>query len=155
MDLSTPKTYTIYEAEPDGFQCAVEVAGCYVECQGRILLLERAPGKPQARTWGVPAGKLEPGEQPIDGVIRETAEETGLTLSPRAIKTIGKLYVRYPETDFIYYMFRYKYLSVPPVTLAADEATTHRWLTPLQARDLPLIAGGTEALDAYERHSSS
>jgi 8-oxo-dGTP pyrophosphatase MutT (NUDIX family) len=45
---------------------------------GRLLLLRQPPG----RGWGLPAGLLHKGEQPVVGAARELAEESGVTLDP-------------------------------------------------------------------------
>ncbi|WP_313896047.1 NUDIX hydrolase [Streptomyces sp. YIM 98790] len=56
------------------------LAAAVVLHQGRVLLVRRSyrerflPG-----VWGVPSGKLEPGERPEDAVLRELKEETGLS----------------------------------------------------------------------------
>jgi ADP-ribose pyrophosphatase YjhB (NUDIX family) len=44
---------------------------------GRILLLRQPPG----RGWTLPAGLLNRGETPLQGAIREAAEETGIQLT--------------------------------------------------------------------------
>lgn len=38
-------------------------------------------------SWDFPGGKLEPGEDPYDGIAREVMEETGLIVKP--IKVLG------------------------------------------------------------------
>ena len=45
---------------------------------GRLCLVRRRK-PPNAGLWSPPGGKLEPGETPLDGALRELAEETGLT----------------------------------------------------------------------------
>ena len=57
----------VYETKPIGFKASVEVAACYLEVEGRLLLLECAAKKQEAGRWGVPAGKLEKGETPAMG----------------------------------------------------------------------------------------
>jgi SPP1 gp7 family putative phage head morphogenesis protein len=49
---------------------------------GRILMLQRAlaDDDPAAGTWEFPGGKLEDGETPAQGAVREWAEETGCVL---------------------------------------------------------------------------
>lgn len=49
---------------------------------GHLLLLLRAK---EPFGWGLPGGRLEPGESPITGIIRETMEETGIKLHYRHI----------------------------------------------------------------------
>lgn len=44
---------------------------------GAILAFERADAP---ESWQLPQGGIEPGEEPIDAVWRELAEETGLTV---------------------------------------------------------------------------
>nr|WP_208865877.1 NUDIX hydrolase [Streptomyces zinciresistens] len=45
----------------------------------RVLLVRRSVKERfLPRVWGVPCGKLEPGETPEDGALRELKEETGL-----------------------------------------------------------------------------
>jgi 8-oxo-dGTP diphosphatase len=50
----------------------------YAVCieNGRVLLALSVPAKGQ-RTWTLPGGRVEHGEDPFDTVIRELAEETG------------------------------------------------------------------------------
>ena len=39
----------------------------------RVLLVQKADGR-----WGLPGGGIRPGEAPLDAVLRELREETGL-----------------------------------------------------------------------------
>lgn len=56
---------------------------CYLESNGEVLLLLRNK-EPFQGFWTAPGGKLEPGEDPRQTIVREIGEETGLTLiNPR------------------------------------------------------------------------
>lgn len=55
------------------------MAGVMVDATGRVLLAQRPPGKHLAGLWEFPGGKLEPGELPGSGLIRELREELGVT----------------------------------------------------------------------------
>lgn len=49
----------VHETKPENFNPQVEVAACYLECDGKLLLLLNAFGDSEAGSWGVPAGKLD------------------------------------------------------------------------------------------------
>jgi ADP-ribose pyrophosphatase YjhB (NUDIX family) len=42
---------------------------------GRVLLCQQSQGH---RLWGLPGGKIRPGESPIHAVVRDVREETGM-----------------------------------------------------------------------------
>ncbi|RDJ00188.1 Nudix family hydrolase [Dyella solisilvae] len=54
------------------------MAGVLVDAQGRVLLAQRPPGKHLAGLWEFPGGKLEDGESPEAGLVRELREELGV-----------------------------------------------------------------------------
>ena len=50
--------------------------------EGRLLLLKRSmASKHNAGRWDLPGGKVDAGEQFDEALLREVAEETGLTIS--------------------------------------------------------------------------
>ncbi|MEU6442489.1 NUDIX hydrolase [Streptomyces sp. NPDC047046] len=66
--------------ERPGIAAAVVVDG------GRVLMVRRRVSEGQL-SWQFPAGEIEPGETGEDAAVRETREETGLTV--RATKPLG------------------------------------------------------------------
>lgn len=47
----------------------------------KYLVLRRSPhDREDAGAWDLPGGGLEIGEQPFDGVLREAAEEAGISI---------------------------------------------------------------------------
>ncbi len=49
----------------------------------RLLLLKRRPDDPhKPGAWDLPGGRIASGENPYDGLRRETFEETGLDIQP-------------------------------------------------------------------------
>lgn len=65
-------------AHSDPTACAL-----VLDDEGRVLLARRAR-EPRARTWDLPGGFLDEGEDPLDGLRRELLEETGLEVEPVA-----------------------------------------------------------------------
>jgi ADP-ribose pyrophosphatase YjhB (NUDIX family) len=70
--------------------------------QGRILLMRRGDDG----RWGLPAGMIEPGEQPSDAVLREVFEETGIIAEIERVGGVGMHETVYPNGD------RCEYLTV-------------------------------------------
>jgi 8-oxo-dGTP diphosphatase len=54
------------------------VAGALLDARGRVLVAQRPDGKHMAGEWEFPGGKLEPGEDPFEGLKRELHEELGV-----------------------------------------------------------------------------
>lgn len=53
---------------------------------GRCLLLKRSTGsKGNPGKWELPGGKIDPGESLDEALLREVAEETGLTISIQGV----------------------------------------------------------------------
>jgi len=53
---------------------------CFIVHGDKLLLLNRKYS-PNMGLWNGVGGKLEPGETPVDGVLREVREETGIVLN--------------------------------------------------------------------------
>lgn len=123
----------IFETAPDNFKLAFEVTSLFLEWDGKFLLLQRAMHKPQGGTWGVPAGKVEPGEQPDEALLRELREESGIHLTSGDLVYLETLYVRYPDYDFVYYMYRATLDVEPIVQIDPSSHTQGKWFTPQEA----------------------
>lgn len=63
------------------------IAAAVIVHDGRVLLVKRRVSE-GTLSWQFPAGAVEPGETPTDAAVRETHEETGLTV--KATKTLGE-----------------------------------------------------------------
>lgn len=79
---------------PPGLKLVLVAACALVDPDGRVLLAQRPTGKPMAGLWEFPGGKLDPGETPEAALIRELAEELGVSteascLAPLAFASHG------------------------------------------------------------------
>lgn len=45
--------------------------------RGRLLMLRRSPLVSSPNVWALPAGRMDPGESPVETALRELREETG------------------------------------------------------------------------------
>ena len=54
------------------------VAGALFDAAGRVLIAQRPDGKHMAGGWEFPGGKVDPGETPLQALIRELREELGI-----------------------------------------------------------------------------
>ena len=85
------KIFTVQEEEakdPSGFhieRAIVRHAGSAVmlavDDRQRVLLVRQFRLPAEKELWEIPAGRLDPGEKPLDAAKRELAEETGYTAS--------------------------------------------------------------------------
>ncbi|MEK7619419.1 MAG: NUDIX hydrolase [Patescibacteria group bacterium] len=136
----------IFLEKPEDFSPIMEASGCAMEYQGRVLLLFRHVSRPRPMTWGFPGGKLERGESPLDAVVREVREETGLIFGSEEFSFLTTFYVRWPEGDFIYHVFRLALQDLPMVRLCEGEHTEYRWATPDESKDLAVIKDGDHVI---------
>ena len=127
----------IYANKPEQFTPKFEVVSCFVECNDEILLLLRQDHKPEPNTYGVPAGKVDEGETPMQAIQREVWEETGIQLTDPT--HFEKLYVKYPDYDFTYHIFHKRFDEKPNVIINPNEHKHHRRTHPKKALELDLI----------------
>jgi ADP-ribose pyrophosphatase YjhB (NUDIX family) len=128
-----------------------------VEHAGRYLLIEEET--PEGLRLNNPAGHLDPGESPVQGVIRETLEETACVFEPRHF--LGLYMARFvrPERgeDVTYVRLAYSGTVGEPLpgraldtgivrrlwlTLAEVRATSSRHRSPLVLRCIEDHAAG-------------
>lgn len=64
-------------------------AGVIVKCNNKILLCKRSKKASYANSWSIPQGKVEMGENTMDGAKREFYEETNIDISNEPLKFEG------------------------------------------------------------------
>jgi 8-oxo-dGTP pyrophosphatase MutT (NUDIX family) len=103
----------------------------------RVLLVRRT----DTGRWSVPAGIVEPDEQPADCLARELWEETRIRALPERLALLRtEPEITYPNGDrcqFVSMTFRCRYLS-GTATVGDEESLEVGWFT---AADLPADLG--------------
>lgn len=139
----------IFNEPPENFKATIEVAANYCHFEDKLLLLHRSLTCPEPSTWGVPAGKLDEGEKPLDGAIRELYEETGILAHPHQYRFIKTLYIQ-KEIPFLFHMYYLPFKTRPLLKLSPSEVQEARWIPLGKVREYPLISGGEGALEYLE-----
>jgi mutator protein MutT len=145
-DITTQNNY-IYRFPPPGFNPKFQAAACFIKAEDSFLFLLRSAHKSEGLKWGIPGGKMDPGELPENAVVREIYEETQLKLTKENLHFLDKVYIRYPEMDFTYYMYEYCLASVPKYLQLNDEHIDYRWIKLEEALQLPLMRGESECIE--------
>ncbi len=131
---------TVYLIKPENFQSKVEITACFLEYQDKILLLHRQDHQSQGNLWGIPGGKIEKEETPLEAVIREVREETSFDISTQSIVYLGHVYIKYPTFDYIYHMFQCRPAEHPTqVKISFNEHKGFTWVTPEDALKMHLM----------------
>jgi 8-oxo-dGTP diphosphatase len=139
----------IFHTLPEQFAPRFDVVSCFVEQKGKILLLHRCAHKLEGGKWGAPAGKIDPGESTEEALVREVYEETGINLRAYAVECLGKIYVRYPEYDFIYHQYKTVVEDMLEVKINPKEHEAFRWQTPQEAIGLDLVTDFGECIKMH------
>ena len=92
---------------------------------GRVLLIKENYHR---RRYGLPGGALEPGETPVEAVVREVREETGLEAHVGPI--IGMYAVRNPAHTLVCFAFRCGITGGEPVVPSTGEIAEVAWFDP-------------------------
>jgi 8-oxo-dGTP diphosphatase len=89
---------------------------------GRLLLLRHSY---DGGRWGLPGGRMGPGEDPLDCVVRETREETGVDVAVDHLIGLYRL-----ENGFAAYAFACRIVRGEPLVQDPAEIAEVAWLRP-------------------------
>jgi ADP-ribose pyrophosphatase YjhB (NUDIX family) len=125
-------------------------AGGLVVRDGRLLLVRRA-FEPFKGWWDVPGGFLEAGEHPVDGVVRELREETGLEVRPGDL--FGIYMDRYGADGHPTLNVYYRCEVVGGAERAGDDAAELGWFAPDALPDRIAFENGRQIIADWRRAS--
>jgi len=120
------------------------VAVALVDGEGNVLVQRRPKGKAMAGLWEFPGGKIEPGEAPEAALVRELAEELGITIDPSDLKPATFASEALGDRHLLLLLYACRRWAGVPQALHAEALL---WCTPrhlydlaMPPADLPLIA---------------
>lgn len=135
-----------FSTKPDDFDERIGVSTCFLEHEGKLLVLKYAQNAIGKDLWAIPGGKLEKGESPKAALIRELQEETQISLADRdSIEMIQHVYVRHKIYDYTLYLYRITLEKRPEILIDPAEHTEFNWVDIENFSTLPLIEGQLEA----------
>jgi len=129
----------IFKKRPTNFNPNFEVSACFILFKKKFIFLKTGLHKKLAGLWGVPAGKLNFGETPLECVKREILEETQINLNENETKFFKTIYIKYPEIDYIYHIFYTKLKEKPEIIINSHESEEYKWVNKKEALQMPLI----------------
>lgn len=118
---------------------SVSVAGIVIDAHDRVLVIQRRDNG----HWEMPGGVLELGETFEDGLRREVAEETGMTVQVERLSGVYKNLSR----GIVALVFRCR--PGPELVHPTPEARQTRWMTRDEVRDAMAPAFAIRVLDAF------
>ena len=101
------------------------VAGLIIGDDGRILITQRRADQALGLHWEFPGGKVEPGEAPVDALVRELREEIGVEVTVARIWDV--LFHAYPAFDLVMLVYPCRIVEGTP---RAVEVADLAWVLP-------------------------
>jgi 8-oxo-dGTP diphosphatase len=115
---------------------------------GRCLLLKRSTGsKGNPGKWELPGGKIDPGESLDEALLREVAEETGLTISIQGV--VGAAESELPAWKVVYLILEGRVES-GEVRLS-EEHDDYVWVDPQKLPTMDLADQFRPFAEAYSQ----
>ncbi|SCG54714.1 NUDIX domain-containing protein [Micromonospora coxensis] len=117
---------------------------------GRVLLVRGASGCPFPGVWRVPGGGVRHGEHPVAAVVREFAEQTGLTVEVTGVRDAVADVTTYRDPDVAVHTDRLVFdVEARGADLRPEPAGGNDelgWFTPREAAGMPLMPFTAELL---------
>ena len=135
--------------KPADFSKRFDVVGCFIEHEGKFVLLRRHLHKANGGKWGLPAGKVETDETATLAVLREIKEETSLEIKEELVSYFDSRYVKDGSFDIEWHMFTTHMDIQPTIKVNPDEHLEHRWATPEEALHMDLIHDLRESITLF------
>ena len=108
----------------------MRVVGCFLEYNGKFVLVHRLPHKPDGDTWGLPGGKVDAGETDLAAIRRELFEETGYAATENEVELLNEHDFTSDQGDiYTYITYRVTLRDPHDVVLEVAAHSEYKWVT--------------------------
>jgi len=114
----------------------IVAAAALVNGAGAVLIAKRPEGRPLAGLWEFPGGKIETGEEPEEGLVRELKEELGIEIAKGDLSPLTFASHAYPDFHLLMPVYLCRRWQG---NVTANEGQELAWVRPdeLQLYDMP------------------
>jgi 8-oxo-dGTP diphosphatase len=129
----------------------VQVVSCFLQRDEEVLVLQRAKKDLQHNLWGIPGGKLDKGETPLLGLVRELQEETGWQVDPQSFSLLGTA-LSFTPSDGQYGLYVYHAYAPAHIDIQINEQEHHcfQWVSLEGFQQLNLLTAQREAFQLVQ-----
>nr|WP_310524025.1 8-oxo-dGTP diphosphatase MutT [Polymorphobacter sp.] len=125
------------------------VAAALINADNHVLVAQRPAGKSLAGLWEFPGGKIEPHETPEAALVRELAEELGLTITPQNLHPLTFVSHAYPDFHLVMLLYTCHHWTGTPI---GDEGQPLQWGSAATLAMLPMPPADVPLLKALSHH---
>ncbi len=130
----------IFQKPPEDFNPKFEIASCFVRHENDYLFLLRRNEKDEGNKWGIPTGRIEKMENPLEAMLRELQEETGIVSTGKNLLFLEESFVRFPKVyDFKAHVFYLVLTHRPEIIINQLEHQSSLWASKENAFKLSLV----------------
>ncbi len=104
----------------------------FLEYDGKFVILLRHSHKPNGDTWGLPAGKVENGEDDKTALKRELFEETGYKAVNNELEHLGDYIFGKHGSKYTFTTYRVRLSEPQSIVIEESAHAKHKWATPVE-----------------------
>lgn len=128
----------------------VRVVAAEIERDGHYLITQRRETAVLPLLWEFPGGKVEPGEQDHEALVRELQERLGIRVAPGPLSLhVAHEYERYVLDLVVYHA---KIIEGEPQPLRVRDV---RWVSPADFVEYPFPGADQQTMDALLAESQA